>query len=65
MQLHEPFVQPLELQICLQGNTSQHFSRPTPDFTIQGDVRGKSFVIRRQQQMAAEVSSTAAYVVIA
>ena len=39
----------------VQGNTSQHFSRPMPDFSIQGDVRGKSFVIRRQQQMAGEV----------
>lgn len=41
--------------VFLQGNSSQHFAAPVPDYSARGDFGNRSFFIYRGQVPVAEV----------
>ena len=41
--------------VFLQGNSSQHFASPMPDYSARGDFNNRSFFIYRGQVPVAEV----------
>ena len=41
--------------VFLQGNTSQHFAQPVPDYSARGDILARSFFIYRGAAPVAEV----------
>ncbi|KAK9808614.1 hypothetical protein WJX72_000553 [[Myrmecia] bisecta] len=42
--------------VFMKGNTSSHFSMPTPDYTVSGNVHSKGFFVYKGQQPVAEIS---------
>ena len=43
--------------VFLQGNSSQHFAQPVPDYSARGDFNNRSFFIYRGTIPVAEVQS--------
>lgn len=43
--------------VFLQGNSSQHFAQPVPDYSARGDFNNRSFFIYRGNIPVAEVQS--------
>lgn len=45
--------------VFLQGNSSQHFAQPVPDYSARGDFSNRSFFIYRGTIPVAEVQYSA------